>query len=114
MPRYDYECETCHNRFEVKQSFSSEPVANCPVCQNGARRVIHSVPVVFKGSGFYVNDYGKGSNGARSNSESETEGKAKESKSGPKDKSGDAAKAESKDKSGAKAESKKKPAAAKK
>ena len=28
---------------------------------NGARRVFHAVPVVFKGSGFYVNDYGKGS-----------------------------------------------------
>ena len=27
---------------------------------NGARRVFHAVPVVFKGSGFYVNDYGKG------------------------------------------------------
>ena len=28
---------------------------------DGARRVFHAVPVVFKGSGFYVNDYGKGS-----------------------------------------------------
>ena len=60
MPRYDYECQTCHHRFEVKQSFESDPVATCPDCMNGARRVIHSVPVVFKGSGFYVNDYGKG------------------------------------------------------
>ena len=60
MPRYDYECGACHNVFEVKQSFDSEPVATCPECQNGARRVFHSVPIVFKGSGFYVNDYGKG------------------------------------------------------
>ena len=60
LPRYDYECEACHLVFEVKQSFSSEPVATCPNCNNGARRVIHAVPIVFKGSGFYVNDYGKG------------------------------------------------------
>ena len=59
MPRYDYECQSCMHRFEVRQSFSSDSVATCPVCQNGARRVIHSVPVMFKGSGFYVNDYGK-------------------------------------------------------
>ena len=61
MPRYDYECQTCHHEFELKQSFASEPVATCPNCMNAARRVIHSVPIVFKGSGFYVNDYGKGS-----------------------------------------------------
>ena len=60
LPRYDYECLTCKHQFEVRQSYASEPVADCPVCNNGARRLIHSVPVVFKGSGFYVNDYGKG------------------------------------------------------
>jgi len=30
--------------------------------------VIHSVPVVFKGSGFYVNDYGRGNGSARPSS----------------------------------------------
>lgn len=60
MPRYDYECQTCQHIFEVKQSFSSEPVATCPECMNGAQRMIRAVPIVFKGSGFYVNDYGKG------------------------------------------------------
>ena len=61
MPRYDYEFGKCHNTFEVKQSFSDEPVAPCPDCRGIASRVIHAVPIVFKGSGFYVNEYGKGS-----------------------------------------------------
>ena len=61
LPTYEYECKSCKHRFEERQSFSSEPVATCPVCMNGARRVFHAVPVVFKGAGFYVNDYGKGS-----------------------------------------------------
>ena len=61
LPTYEYECKSCHHRFDERQSFSSEPVATCPLCTNGARRVFHAVPVVFKGSGFYVNDYGKGS-----------------------------------------------------
>ena len=68
MPLYDYRCQTCDHVFELRQSFSSEPVATCPSCNNGAQRVIHSVPVVFKGSGFYVNDYGKGRSGGSSSS----------------------------------------------
>ncbi len=70
MPRYDYECNSCHHVFELKQSFDSEPVAECPRCENDARRLIYSVPVVFKGSGFYVNDYGKGKSGSNGTSDS--------------------------------------------
>jgi len=58
MPIYEYECGRRH-RFELRQSFSAEPVATCPSCETTARRVIHVVPVHFKGSGFYVNDYGR-------------------------------------------------------
>ena len=61
MPRYDYECTSCHHVFEMRQSFDSEPVAKCPECSNQANRKFHAVPIVFKGSGFYVNDYGKNS-----------------------------------------------------
>ena len=61
MPRYDYKCPECEHEFEVKQSFSEDPVASCPSCGTASQRVFHAVPVVFKGSGFYVNEYGKGS-----------------------------------------------------
>ena len=75
MPTYEYECKSCRNRFEERQSFSSEPVATCPVCMNGARRIFHAVPIMFKGAGFYVNDYGKGrgNNAAGDKKESESE-----------------------------------------
>ena len=56
MPIYEYECSDCQIRFERKQSFDEEPVAECPECQGKARRVIHSIPVIFKGSGFYITD----------------------------------------------------------
>lgn len=59
MPRYDYECDDCSHKFEVKQSFDSKPVAECPKCQARASRKFHAVPIMFKGSGWYVNDYGK-------------------------------------------------------
>ena len=57
MPIYEYECRSCHHHFERKQRFDEEPVAICPKCQGKGNRVIHSVPVIFKGSGFYVTDH---------------------------------------------------------
>ena len=65
MPIYEYECKKCHSRFEKRQGFDSSPVAPCPKCQSDSRRVLHSSPVHFKGSGFYVTDHKK-SNGAAS------------------------------------------------
>ncbi len=62
MPVYEYECGQCRFRFERKQSFDEEPVAICPQCQGKARRVINSIPVIFKGSGFYITDSRKHSN----------------------------------------------------
>ena len=60
MPIYDYECGLCHFRFERKQRFDEEPVAICPECRGKARRDLHSVPIIFNGSGFYVTDNRKG------------------------------------------------------
>ncbi len=57
MPIYEYECRECHHHFERKQRFDEEPAAICPKCQGKASRVIHSVPVIFKGSVFYVTDH---------------------------------------------------------
>ncbi len=60
MPIYEYECSLCHFHFERRQRFDEEPVAICPKCQGKARRVLHSIPVIFKGSGFYTTDNRKG------------------------------------------------------
>ena len=60
MPIYEYECDICRCRFERRQRFDEEPVAMCPECQGKTRRVIHSVPIIFKGSGFYTTDNRKG------------------------------------------------------
>ena len=56
MPVYEYECGHCRCRFEMRQGFDDEPQAMCPQCQGRARRVFHSTPVIFKGSGFYITD----------------------------------------------------------
>ncbi|MFC1937036.1 FmdB family zinc ribbon protein [Chloroflexota bacterium] len=61
MPIYEYECASCGHCFEKKQRFGAEPVRVCPECQGRAERVIRAVPIIFKGSGFYVTDNRKGS-----------------------------------------------------
>lgn len=60
MPIYEYECNSCQFHFERKQRFDAKPVAICPKCQGKAQRVIHSTPIIFKGSGFYTTDNRKG------------------------------------------------------
>ena len=59
MPVYEYECKTCRHRFDLRQGFDSDPVADCPQCGGLAGRRISLVPVIFKGSGWYVTDYSR-------------------------------------------------------
>lgn len=56
MPMYDYQCDTCGHRFEIRQSFSDAPLTDCPECSGGVRRVIHPSGVIFKGSGWFITD----------------------------------------------------------
>lgn len=66
MPTYQYRCLNCNLLFELKQSFNDKPIADCPSCHGIARRLFSSVPILFKGPGFYVTDSreerGKGAN----------------------------------------------------
>jgi putative FmdB family regulatory protein len=66
MPIYEYECDECSWRFEKKQRFHDEPVAECPKCQSKSKRIMVPSQIIFKGSGFYVTDYPKSSNGGSS------------------------------------------------
>ena len=56
MPIYEYECTSCPSRFELKQGFHDNDPVCCPRCGAKARRRFSSVPIIFKGSGFYVTD----------------------------------------------------------
>ena len=61
--------------FELRQSFNSDTVMPCPECGSTSNRQFHAPPIIFKGSGWYVNDYGKGrgNNGPGDKKESESE-----------------------------------------
>ena len=86
MPTYEYECNPCGYTFERKQRFDEEPVAVCPRCQGKSRRVINSVPVIFKGSGFYITDSRKGGDTEKAEGKKPDKGKPKQpGKSKPKE-----------------------------
>ncbi len=56
MPTYRYRCKSCSHEFDQFQKFAEDPLTICPECGQAIRRVIQPVGVVFKGSGWYIND----------------------------------------------------------
>jgi putative FmdB family regulatory protein len=75
MPLYEYECESCAHRFEVIQKFSDAPISVCPKCGGAVQKLLSSPAIQFKGSGFYLTDYGRGT-GSKSESANTKAGKA--------------------------------------
>ncbi|WP_110515488.1 FmdB family zinc ribbon protein [Herpetosiphon llansteffanensis] len=70
MPTYVYACQACGAQFEQFQRFSDEPLTICPRCQGTIKRVFQPVGVVFKGSGWYINDSRSGNNSTSSSKSS--------------------------------------------
>jgi putative FmdB family regulatory protein len=56
MPTYLYRCSDCGHSFDFFQKFADDPLTECPECGGPIRRVPQPVGIVFKGSGWYVND----------------------------------------------------------
>ena len=68
MPTYVYACKACEHQFEIFQSFTDKARRTCPDCgEKALSKVIFPAGVVFKGSGFYVND-SKGSSSTSTSS----------------------------------------------
>jgi putative FmdB family regulatory protein len=78
MPTYEYQCPEGHV-FDKFQKMTDKPRAKCPVCgKTATRKISGGAGLVFKGSGFYITDYGKDGKGPRKpESESAPAGEAK-------------------------------------
>jgi len=79
MPTYEYECENGHV-FEEFQSIVAAPLNVCPICSRPARRRISGgTGLIFKGSGFYVNDYARKGGGLKGNTDKKSASKPADS-----------------------------------
>jgi putative FmdB family regulatory protein len=57
MPIYEYECPKC-GRFDALQKMSAPALEVHDVCGSKVQKLISAAGFAFKGSGFYINDYG--------------------------------------------------------
>ena len=69
MPLYEYKCAACGEVFEVMQKFSDQPLKVHPACGGPVERLVSAPALQFKGTGWYVTDYGR--NGSRKESAKE-------------------------------------------
>ena len=88
MPTYEFRCESGHATDRFYRSMAGAPaVIECPECgQSAVRQVSGGIGLVFKGSGFYITDYGKDGKkpqptGAQPAAKSEASGDTSSSKS---------------------------------
>ena len=88
MPVYTYRRED-GTTFDFRQKFTDDPLSVDPTTGQKVTRIVQATSVIFKGSGFYVNDSkGKSSTVTpASKSESSSESKSSDSAAKPEAKS---------------------------
>jgi len=80
LPLYEYECKKCGRRVEKIQKFSDAPLTSCDGCGGNLERLLSSPAIQFKGSGWYVTDYARGStSNSKSLSQDSSDGAGKKS-----------------------------------
>ena len=65
MPLYEYKCSSCGEVFEVMQKFSDAPLRQHASCGGSVERLLSPPAFHFKGSGWYVTDYARRTDGKK-------------------------------------------------
>ena len=93
MPIYEYQCQKC-GTFEVTQRITEKPLGRCLTCKGKVKKLISNTSFQLKGTGWYVTDYARKSNGAskdenssKSTSDSKSESKKSDSSTSTSEKS---------------------------
>ena len=64
MPIYQYKCQKCFTIHEILQGINDPPLMECSSCQSPVKKIIAPAGIIFKGSGFHINDYRGGKDSA--------------------------------------------------
>ncbi len=65
MPIYEYKCQGCGKTFERIRKFSDAPLTVHDECGGSVEQQLTAPAFQFKGTGWYVTDYAKGSGGGK-------------------------------------------------
>ena len=71
MPIYEFECTKCKAHTEVFQKMNDKQPTKCRKCGGRLERLISAPAIQFKGSGFYLTDYGRSGQKALEKKQSE-------------------------------------------
>ncbi len=66
MPVYEYRCNACNTKFELRQKFSDPPTDRCPKCGGTVRKLVSAASFSLKGGGWYGDGYGDKAEPAKS------------------------------------------------
>ena len=80
MPLYEYRCSKCGKTFEKIEKFSDKPLEVHEDCGGKVERLISTSALQFKGSGWYVNDYAKGSSKSEGKKSEKSDNKSSDNK----------------------------------
>jgi putative FmdB family regulatory protein len=72
VPLYEYQCPKC-GRFELIRKFSDDLLTKCPTCGSDVQKLLSAPAIQFKGTGWYITDYARKSDG-KGKSEGGSEG----------------------------------------
>lgn len=87
MPLYEYECVKCKRHTEKIENLNGPHLKKCPHCGGKMESVITAPAIQFKGSGWYVTDYGRKTSGGDSGKSDKGEKSEKSEKSDKAEKS---------------------------
>ena len=79
MPLYEYVCDDCKRKTEVLQRMKERPLRICPHCGGKLKKAFSAPAIQFKGSGFYITDYARGTNAGKSGESPKGESDSKSS-----------------------------------
>ena len=96
MPLYEYRCLKCDRHTDKIENLNGPHLKKCPHCGGKVESVITAPAIQFKGSGWYVNDYGRKTSGGDGQKSDKSEKSEKSEKSDKSEKAEKSSKSDSK------------------
>src|SRR5882762_8962869 len=96
LPLYEYRCLKCKRHTDKIENLNGPKLKKCPHCGGKVESVLTAPSIQFKGSGWYVTDYGRKTSGGDASKSEKAEKSEKSEKSDKSEKSEKSSKTDSK------------------